>query len=190
MDCSTAGFPVHHQLPEPSISSSVFPFSSRLQSFPASGSFQISQFFTSGGWSIGASASVLPINIQDRYPLGDWITLQSNRLSRIFSNTTVQKHQFFSTHLFIVQFSHLYMTTVKTIALTRWTFVGKVMSLLFNMLSRIEHKYLQTCTCWDPSSLAIPWVVKSQALGQKFPANGAVYMSGKIWNQMKSFLMV
>ena len=85
----------------PTILSSVFPFSSRLQSFPASGSFQISQFFTSGGWSIGASASVLPINIQDRYPLGDWITLQSNRLSRIFSNTTVQKHQFFSTQLLI-----------------------------------------------------------------------------------------
>ena len=85
------------------ISSSVVPFSSCLQSFPASGSFPMSQFFTLGGQSIGASAtaSVLPINIQDWCPLG-WtglISLQSKGLSRGFSNTTVQKHQFFSTQL-------------------------------------------------------------------------------------------
>ena len=83
------------------ISSSVV--SSCLQSFPASGSFQISQFFASGGQSIGvsASASVLPMNIQDWFPLGwiGWNSLQSKRLSRVFSNTTVQKHQFFSTQL-------------------------------------------------------------------------------------------
>ena len=84
----------------PTISSSVVLYSSRLQSFPASGSFQISQFFTSGGQSIGvsASASVLPMNTQDWSPLG-WtgrISLQSKRLSRVFSNATVQKHQFFS----------------------------------------------------------------------------------------------
>ena len=83
----------------PAISSSVVPFSSCLQSFPASGSFQMSQFFTSGGQSIGvsASASVLPMNIQDWFPLGwtGWISLQSKGLSRVFSNTTVQKHQFF-----------------------------------------------------------------------------------------------
>ena len=113
MDCSTPGLPVHHQLPEftqnscplswwchPTISSSVVPFSSSLQSFPASGSFPMSQFFASGGQSIGvsASASVLPMNIQDWSPLGwtDWISLQSKGLSRVFSNTTVQKHQFFS----------------------------------------------------------------------------------------------
>ena len=83
----------------PTISSSVFRFSHH-QSFPASGSFPVSQFFTSGGQSIGASdsASVLPMNIQDWFPLGwtGWISLQSKGLSRVFSNTTVQKHQFFS----------------------------------------------------------------------------------------------
>ena len=112
----------------PTISSSVIPFSSCLQSFPASGSFPMSQFFTPGGQSIGVSGStsVLPMNIQDWSPLGwtGWISLQSKGLSRVFSNTTVQKHQFFSAQLF----SHI-MTTGKTIALTRWTFVGKVMFL-------------------------------------------------------------
>ena len=87
----------------PTISSSVIPFSSCLQPFPASGSFPMSQFFTSGGQSIGASASasVLPMNIQDWFPLGwtGWISLLSKGLSRVFSNTTVQKHQFFSNQL-------------------------------------------------------------------------------------------
>ena len=87
----------------PIISSSVVPFFSCHQSFPASGSFKMSPFFTSGGQSIGVSAStsVLPINIQDWFPLGltGWISLQSKGLSRIFSNTTVQKHQFFSAQL-------------------------------------------------------------------------------------------
>ena len=83
----------------PTILSSVIPFSFCLQSFPVSGSFQMSQFFASGGQSIGvsASASVLPMNIQDWFPLGwtGWTSLQSKGLSRVFSNTTVQKHQFF-----------------------------------------------------------------------------------------------
>ena len=87
----------------PTISSSVIPFSSHLQSFPASGSFQMSQFLASGDQSTGASASasVLPMNIQDWFPLGwtGWISLQSKGLSRVFSNTTVQKHQFFSAQL-------------------------------------------------------------------------------------------
>ena len=87
----------------PTISSSIMPFSSYLQSFPASGSFPMSQFFTSGGQSIGvlASASVLPVNIQDWFPLGltGLISLQSKGLSRVFSNTTDQKHQFFSAQL-------------------------------------------------------------------------------------------
>ena len=98
----------------PTISSSVVPFSSCLQSFPASGSFQVSPFFTSGGQSIGVSASVLPMNIQDWYPLEltGWISLQSKKFSRVFSKTTVQKHQFFGAQLsFIVQLSHPYMTT-------------------------------------------------------------------------------
>ena len=85
----------------PTISSSVVPFSSSPQSFPASGSFPMSQLFASGGQSIGisASTSVLPINIQDGFPLGltGWISLQSKGLSRVFFNITVQKHQFFGT---------------------------------------------------------------------------------------------
>ena len=85
------------------ISSPVIPFSSCLQSFPTSGSFPMSHLFTSGGQSMGVSAStsVLPMNIQDWSPLGwtGWISLQSKGLSRVFSNTTVQKHQFFSAQL-------------------------------------------------------------------------------------------
>ena len=88
----------------PNTSSSVVPFSFRLQSFPASGFFQMSKFFTLGGQSIGvsASASVLPMNIQNWFPLGwtGWISLQSKGLSRVFSNTTVQKHQFLGTQLY------------------------------------------------------------------------------------------
>ena len=113
MNCSTPGIPVHHQLLEftqthiqrvwwhPAISSSVIPFSSCPQSLPASESFPMSQLFTWGGQSIGVSAlaSVLLMNTQDWSPLGwtGWISLQSKGLSRVFSNTTVQKHQFFGT---------------------------------------------------------------------------------------------
>ena len=96
----------------PTISSSVVPFSSLLQSFPASGSFQVSQFFTSGGQIIGvsASASVFTINIQDWFPLGwtGWISLQSKGLSRAFSNTTVQKHQFLGAQLSLYSNSHIH----------------------------------------------------------------------------------
>ena len=112
MDCRMPGFPVHHQLPEltqthvhwvgdanSTILSSVVPFSSRLQSFPGSGAFQMSLFFTSGSRSIGvsASASVPTMNIQDWFPLGwsGWISLQSKGLSRVFYNNTVQKNQLF-----------------------------------------------------------------------------------------------
>ena len=109
----------------PTISSSVVTFSSCPQSFPVSGSFQMSQLFISGGQNIGvsASASILPMNTQDWFPLGwiGWISLQSKGLSRAFSNTSVQKHQFFGTQLssfFTVQHLHPYMTTGKTIALT------------------------------------------------------------------------
>ena len=118
MDCSTPGLPVHHQLPElaqthvhwvwfhSTISSSVIHFSSCLQSFPASGSFPVNQFFTSGGQSIGVSTlpSILPMNIQDWFPLGwtGWISLQYKGLSRVSSNTTVQKHQFFGIQLSLI----------------------------------------------------------------------------------------
>ena len=125
----------------PTISSSVIPFSSCLQSFPASGSFPMSQFFALGGQSIGvsASASVLPMNTQEWSPWGwtGWISLLSKGLSRVFSNTTVQKHQFFGSQLSLWSNSHPYRTIGKTTTLTRWTFFGKVVSLLFNMLSRL-----------------------------------------------------
>ena len=95
----------------PTISFSVVPFSC-LQSFPAVGSFQMSQFFASGGQSIGVSAStsVLPMNIQDWFPLGwtGWISLQSKGLSRVFSNPTVQKHQFFSAQLSLWSSSYIH----------------------------------------------------------------------------------
>ena len=96
----------------PTISSSVVPFSSCPQSFPASGSFQMSQLFASGGQSIGVSPStwVLPMNTQDWFPLGltGWISLQFKGLSRIFSNTTVQKHQLFGIQLSLQSNSHIH----------------------------------------------------------------------------------
>ena len=110
------------------------------QSFSESGSFPMSQLFTPGGQGIGAStaASVLPTNIQGWFPLGltILISLQFKTLSRVFSSITIQKHQFFSAQPSLWSVSYLYMTIGKTIALTIWTFVHKVMSLLFNILSR------------------------------------------------------
>ena len=112
-----------------------------LQSFPVSLSFPMSHLFALGGQNTGASVSVsvLPMNIQGSFPLGltVLIFLLSKGLSEVFSSITVQRHQFF-----IVQLSYLYMTTGKTISLTRWTFVGRIMSLLFNMLSRLVIAFL------------------------------------------------
>ena len=125
MNRSTPGFPIHHQLPEftqnhvhqlgdaiqPS-HFSVVPFSSCPQSLPASGSFPMSQLFAWGGQSTGisASTSVLPVNTQDSSPLGwtGWLSLQSKGLSRVFSNTTVQKHQFFGAQLSSQTNSHIH----------------------------------------------------------------------------------
>ena len=115
MDCSTPGFPIQHQHSELAqthahrVSDAIqpshpqVPYSSCLQCFPTSGSFPMNQLFTSGGQNIGVSvsASVLPMNIQDWFPLGltGWISLLSKGLSRVFSSTTAEKHQFFSTQL-------------------------------------------------------------------------------------------
>ena len=130
----------------PTISFSVISFSSCLQFFLASESFLMSQFFTSVGQSIGASASasVLPMNIQDWSLLGltGLISLQSKGLSRVFSDHCSKASILQCSAFFIVQLSHSYMTTIKTIALTRWTFVGKLMSLLFNMLYRLVVAFL------------------------------------------------
>ena len=150
MDCCTLGLPVHHQLLEftqtpssqwchPTISSSFIPFYSCPQSFSASGSFLMSWLFASGGQSIGASASasVLPMNLQDRFPL--WLTglISLKSLLKSLLHHSSKASLLWYSAFFMVQLSHPYMTTVKTIALTRWTFVGKVMSLLFNMLPRL-----------------------------------------------------
>ena len=122
------------------------------------------QFFISGGQSIGVSASalILPVNIQDWFPLGwtGWISLQSKGLSRVFSNTTVQKHQFFSAQLSLWSKSHIHIWLLKkTIALTGWTFVGKVMSLLFNMLSKFVIAFLPRSKC-----LLISWLQSPSAV--------------------------
>ena len=135
----------------------MVPFSSCLQSFPASGSFQISQLFTSGDQRIGVSAlaSVLPTNIQGLLCLRwtGWISLWSKGLSSLLqhhsSKASILQHSAF----FIVQLSHPYMTTGKTIALTTWNFIGKVMSLLLNMLSRLVIAFLPRSKC-----LLISWL--------------------------------
>ena len=123
----------------PIISSSFTPFYSFLQSFPASGSFPMSQFFASGVQSTGVSAlaSVLPMNIQDWFRI-DWFDLLAvqGTLKRLLQHHSSKETIFRPSTLFIVQFSHLYMTTGKTIALPRRTFVGKIMSLLFNILTK------------------------------------------------------
>ena len=149
----------------PTISSSVVPVSSHLQFFPTSGSFPVSQFLAWDGQRIGvsASASVLPMNTQDWSPLGwtSWISLQSKGLSRVMSNTTVQKLQFFSAQLSSQANTHPYMTTGKTAALTRWTSAGNVMSLLFNMLSRLVITFFprskRLLISWLQSPSAVIW---------------------------------
>ena len=174
MDRTMPGFPVLHQLLElaqtyvywvsdviqPSYP--VIPFSSCLQSFPVSGSFLINCLFASGGQSIGVSASVLPVNIQSWFPLGltGWIFLQPKGLSRVFANNTFQKNSIlWRSVFFMVQLSDSYMTTGKAIVLTIRTFVGKVISLLFNMLSRIVTDFLPRhkshLTSWLQSPSAV-----------------------------------
>ena len=149
MNSSMPGLPVHHQLLEstqthvhrvsdaiPTISSSVVPFSSCPQSFPASGSFQMSQLFSSGGQSISFSNEYSRL-ISFRMDWFDFLAVKS-LLQQHSSKTSILWHSAF----FIVQISHPYMTTRKTIALTQWIFLGKVMFLLFNMLSRLVITFL------------------------------------------------
>ena len=126
----------------PTILSSVIPISSCLQAFPASGSFQVSQLFASGGQSIGvsASASILPMNIQGWFPLGltALISLLSKGVESLLQHHSSKVLILWHSAFFMTELSHLYMTTRKAIALIIWTFVGKVMSLLFNTLSRFQ----------------------------------------------------
>ena len=145
--------------------------------FPASRSFLMSQIFPSVSQSIGASASVLPMNIQDWFPSGltGLISLQSKGLSRVFSNTTVQKYQFFVTQLYgpTLTFIHDYW---KNHSLTRWAFVGKVMSLIFNILSRLviaflpRSKYLLISRLQSPSAVILePKKIKSVTVSPSLP---------------------
>ena len=156
MDWSTPGLPVHHQLPESTQTmsiESVMPFSHLTlcrpllllpSIFPSIRVFSRSQFFTSGGQSIGASASVLSMNIQDWFPLQLMVWSPCSPRDAQESSPTPQFKSINSSALSFLysQLSHPYMTTGKAIALTRWTFVGKVMSLIFNMLSRLVITFL------------------------------------------------
>ena len=170
MDCNTPGFPVHHQLPElthahvhwvDDVIQPIIPFSS--QSFPASGSFPVSQYFASGGQTIGvsASASVLLMNIQDWLPLRltGLISLQSRGLSRVFSNTTVQKHQLFGAQPSLWSTLTSIHDHCKNHSFDNMDFCRKVMSLLFNMLSRFVIASFPRSKC-----LLISWLQSPSAV--------------------------
>ena len=140
----------------PTISSSVVPFSSCPQSFPASGSFPVSLFFASGDQSIGASASasVLPKNIQDWFPV-DWFDLLAvqGTLKSLLQHHSSKASILRPSAFFIVQLSHPYMTTGKTKALTRRTFVGKIVSLLFSVLSRLAITLSPSAVLLEPKKI-------------------------------------
>jgi len=160
MDHIMPGFSVLHYLPEFAQTHvywvddiiqpfhPVIPFSCP-QSFPALGSFLMNQYFASLGQNIGASAPNLPVNIQGWFTLGltGLISLKAKGLSRVFSSNTVWKSVLWHSVFFMVQLSHLYITTGKMIALTIQTFVGKVMSLLFNILSTFVIAFLPRSKC-------------------------------------------
>ena len=158
MNHSTPGLPVHHQLPESTqthLYKSVMPSTHLIlcppllllpSNFPSIGSFQMSQLFASGGQSIGvsASASVLPMNIQDWFPLGwtGWISLQSSGLSRVFSNTTVQKHQFFCAQLSLQSNSHIHTWLLENHSLDKTDLCWQSNVSAFNMLSSLVTAFL------------------------------------------------
>ena len=167
----------------PTISSFVIPFSSCLQSFPASGSFPVSWFFTSGGQSIGVSASASsPSNeysglISFRMNWLEFHAVQGtfkSLLQHHTSKASVLQHSAF----FIIQLSHPYMTTGKTIALTRWTFVGKVMSLLFDMLSKSVIAFLPRS-----KHLLISWLQSPSVAILEPPKIKSCHhsLAGRIW---------
>ena len=174
MDCSTPGFPVHHQLGvysklcplnrwcHPTISTSVIPFSC-LQSFPAPGSFPMNQHFASGAKYWSFSFIISPSNeysglISFRMGWLDLLSVQGT-LKHLLQHHGSQASILWCSAFFMVQLSHPYMTDGKTIVLTRWTFVGKLMSLLFNMLSRLVKAFLPRSKC-----LLISWLQSSSAV--------------------------
>jgi len=148
----------------PTISSSVIPFSSCLQSFPASGSFQMSQLFASGGRSIKSFSFNISSSNEHSGMISfrmDWLDLLAvqGTLKSLFQHHSSKISILWHSAFFIVQLSHPYMTTGKTIALSRWTFVDKVMSLLFNMLSRLVITFLPRSKC-----LLISWLQSPSAV--------------------------
>ena len=199
MNRSTPGLPVHHQLPEftqthlhwvDDATQPSHPLSSSSPPAPNPSQHQgLFQWVSSSHevakeLGVSASASVLPMNTQDWPPLGwtGWISLQSQGLSRVFSNTTVQKHQFFCAQLYSPT-PHPYLTTGKTIALTRQNFVDKVMSLLINMLSRLVITFfsmrkhlLISWLQWPYAVILEPIIVKSATV--QFPH----LLAMKRWN--------
>ena len=172
----------------PTISPSVIPLFSCLQSFSASGSFPMSQLFTSGGQRTVAStsASVLPM----QFPLGltGLISLLSEGLSKVFSSTTVRKHQFFGAQPFLLSSSHICTRLLeKTIALTIQTFVGKVMSLLFNMLSRLVMLFNMVSRFPRRKCLLISWLESPSAVilePQKIKSLTVSIVSPPIWHEV------
>ena len=166
MDFSTPGFPVHHQLSD-LVQTHVHWVSDAIQpaypllspSAPAISLYSIRVFSNQMPKVIRASASVLPMTIQGWFPSGliGLISLLSKELSGVFSSATIQKHQFFAAQLsLMVQLSHLYMTTRKTIALIRWVFIDQVTSLLLNMLFRFVIAFLP-----GSKHLLISWLQSS-----------------------------
>ena len=187
MNLSTPGLPVHHQLPESTqthvhwVDYAIQPSHPLLSRSPPAlslsqyqGLFQWVSSLHSGGQSIGVSAlaSALPMNTQDWCPLEwtGWISLQSKGLSRVLQHHGSKASILQCSAFFIVQLSHPYMTTGKTIALTRWTFVGKVMSLVFNMLSRFIIAFLPRS-----KRLLISWLQSPSAVILEPPKN-------KVWH--------
>ena len=171
-DCSNSC--ALNQWCHPTVSSSIVPFSSCLQSYPASGSFPVSQFFTSGGQSIGDSASVLPMNIQDWCPLGltGFISLQSK--STLVIKSLLQHHSSKPSILWHSSFSFPNITSIHDYWKNH-SFVNKVMSLLFNMLSRLVINFFPRIKClliwWLQSPLQWLWSPQkwSQPLFPLFP---------------------
>ena len=152
----------------PTISFSVFLFSSCLQSFPASESFQMSQLFTSGDRSIGVSAStsVLTMNIPDWFPLGwtGWISLQSKGLSRVFSSTIVWKHQFFGAQVSLYSNSHIHTWPLEKPKLWLDRSLSAINVSAFNMLFRFVITFLPRYKC-----LLISWLQSPSAMILEFP---------------------
>ena len=205
MNRSTPGLPVHHQLLgftqthvhwvsdaiQPSLPlSSPFPPALNISQHQGLFKWVSSSHQWPKYWSFSFNISS-SVNTQDWFPLGwtGWFSFQTKGLSRVFSNTTVQKHQFFCTQLSSVQLSHPYMTTGKTIALTRRTFVGKVMSLLFNMLSRLVITFLprskRLLISWLQSPSAVIWSppkIKSASWDSTKPLHeGFAWVKGFVW---------